>query len=87
MINIQTYINYCIQPYMMFSHFFATVLSINIFLKNKSKINNKELIEVFVNNNEEDLKSAFQNLDINIESEEIFENALKYILDIQNINE
>ena len=84
--NIQTYINYFIQPYMTFSHFFATVLSINIFLKNKSKINNKELIEVFVNNNEEDLKSAFQNLDINIESEEIFENALKYILDIQNIN-
>ncbi len=34
--NIQTYINYFIQPYMMFSHFFATVLSINIFLKNKN---------------------------------------------------
>ena len=84
--NIQTYINYFIQPYMMFTHFFATVLSINVFLKNKSKINNKELIEVFVNNNEKDLKSALQNLDINIESEEIFENALKYILDIQNIN-
>lgn len=86
--NIDTYINYFIQPYIDFNHLFAAVLAINIYnklSKLKKKEEKEEYIQKIIKYENLTTYEYFENLKINIEDKKVFDIAFKYFKNIKNI--
>lgn len=82
--NIDTYINYFIQPYIGFNHFIATILAINMYIEyNKYNENDKKkYLEKIIKNNKDSLKKYFEYLNIDIYNKNILIKAFKYFKDV-----